>query len=240
MALKDLLVHVDQSEHALRRVRLAADLARRHGSRLTAIYVRELDAAQLHDERVAELGLGSPAAIARTTERIEKSMHDAADRLRAALEAVRRDDALEVEWRSLDGIGSILVPQQARFADLCILSQRGRRHAAIGYTFSEAVLFVRTPGDIRSSQQIVRHPRTPDPRRLEFQPRICASRERCAAVGRARRTSERGGHRSGQYVERYRACHPSRSSNIWRTIIPASKAFVSRAFRGARSPKRAG
>jgi len=143
MALKDLLVHVDQSEHALQRVRLAADLARRHGSRLTAIYVRELDAAQLHDERVAELGLGSPAAIARTTERIEKSMHDAADRLRAALDAAGRAAALEVEWRGLDGIASILVPQHARFADLCITSQDVPfRPAAIGYTFSEQLLFV--------------------------------------------------------------------------------------------------
>ena len=35
MALKDLLVHVDQSERAVLRLRLAADLARRHSSRLT-------------------------------------------------------------------------------------------------------------------------------------------------------------------------------------------------------------
>ena len=143
MALRDLLVHVDQTEHALARLHLAADLARRHGSRLTAIYVRELNAAQLHDERVAELGLGSPAAISRTTERIEKSMHDAADRLRSALAALGHDDALEVEWRNLDGIASILVPQHARFADLCIIGQGVPfTPAAIGYTFSEQLLFV--------------------------------------------------------------------------------------------------
>jgi len=35
MALKDLLVYVDQTENSLVRLRLAADLAIRHGSRLT-------------------------------------------------------------------------------------------------------------------------------------------------------------------------------------------------------------
>jgi hypothetical protein len=41
MALKDVLVYVDQSEHAFARLRLAADLARRHQSRLAALFVRE-------------------------------------------------------------------------------------------------------------------------------------------------------------------------------------------------------
>ena len=42
MALKDLLVCLDQTEAAVTRLRLAADPARRHGSRLTALFVREL------------------------------------------------------------------------------------------------------------------------------------------------------------------------------------------------------
>ena len=41
MALKDLLVYVDHTEDSLIRLRLAADLAIRHGSRLTALFVRE-------------------------------------------------------------------------------------------------------------------------------------------------------------------------------------------------------
>ena len=47
MALKDLLVYVDQTERSLVRLRLAADLAVRHGSRLTALYAREWNRAQL-------------------------------------------------------------------------------------------------------------------------------------------------------------------------------------------------
>ena len=56
MALKDLLVYVDQSAHAAERLRLAADLARRHQSRLTALYVKGLSPAQRHEQSVAELG----------------------------------------------------------------------------------------------------------------------------------------------------------------------------------------
>jgi hypothetical protein len=47
MALKDLLVYVDQTESSLVRLRLAADLAVRHGSRLIALYAREWNRAQL-------------------------------------------------------------------------------------------------------------------------------------------------------------------------------------------------
>jgi K+-sensing histidine kinase KdpD len=54
MALKDLLVYVDQSKRSVIRLRLAADLARRHESRLVAIYVRELSPAQKDDRGTAE------------------------------------------------------------------------------------------------------------------------------------------------------------------------------------------
>lgn len=143
MALKDLLVYVDQSKHAAERLRLAADLARRHQSRLTALYVRELNPSQLHEQSVAELGQGSADAIGRTNQRIRKSIDEAAERLRSALEEIKREHGLEVEWRCLDGVGSTLVPQHARFADLCILSQDVSAAAsATGYTFSEQLMFV--------------------------------------------------------------------------------------------------
>jgi nucleotide-binding universal stress UspA family protein len=143
MALKDLLVHVDQSERAPGRLRLAADLARRHGSRLTAIYVREPNPTELHLQGVAELGLGSVSAINRVAQQIEKSINEGADRLRSELDELKREFGLEVEWRCLDGIGSVVVPQHARFADLCILGQdESTTNTATGYTFSEQLLFV--------------------------------------------------------------------------------------------------
>jgi nucleotide-binding universal stress UspA family protein len=143
VALKDLLVYVDQSDRAAERLRLAADLACRHESRLTAIFVRELNPAQLHDQSAAELGLGSAQAIGRTNRRIRRIIDETALRLQSVLAELGREHGLEVEWRCLDGIASILVPQHARFADLCILSQDiSVAITATGYTFSEQLLFV--------------------------------------------------------------------------------------------------
>jgi len=143
MALKDLLVYVDQSQGALTRLHLAADLARRHASRLTALYVRERNRAQLHEQTTAELGCVSSEQINRTNQRVRQSLDETAAQLELALQAIQRKHGLEVELRCLDGAGSALVPQHARFADLCVLGQSVSVDAtSVGYTFSEELLFV--------------------------------------------------------------------------------------------------
>ena len=143
MALKDILVYLDQSEHAIERLHLAADLARRHQSRLTALFVRELSPVQRHQQSISELGQGSAQAISQTNRQIRHSIDESTERLQSALQQIRRQYELEVEWRCLDGVGSIIVPQHARFADLCVLSQDvSGVSTATGYTFSEELLFV--------------------------------------------------------------------------------------------------
>ncbi len=143
MALKDVLVYLDQTQHAFERLRLAADLARRHQSRLTALYVRELSPMQRHQQSIAELGQGSADAMRETNRQIRRSIDEASERMQAALVEMRRTYALEIEWRCLDGVASVIVPQHARFADLCVLSQDVSVAAtATGYTFSEELLFV--------------------------------------------------------------------------------------------------
>lgn len=142
MALRDLLVFLDQSEQAIDRLRLAGTLAHRHKSRLTGLYVRELTPAQLQEISIAELGQGSAQSIERIDQGIEQSIGDTARRLRGALTLMEHDLGIEVEWRQLSGRSANLVPQHARFADLCILTQdTPNTMAATGYTFSEQVLF---------------------------------------------------------------------------------------------------
>ena len=142
MALRDLLVHVDQSQGALMRLHLAADLARRHGSRLTALYVRELDPGQVHAQSAGEFGLVSAADMNRNRRRIVQADDATAQRLAGELEAIKLKSVLQVELRSIEGRAASVVQQHARFADLCILSQQTRGDAdSAGYTFSEAVLF---------------------------------------------------------------------------------------------------
>ena len=139
MALKDLLVYVDQTENSLVRLRLAADLAIRHGSRLTALYVREWNRAQLDARKAAELAAG----LHNLDRRTEASIDAVADRLRSTLAALTRDHAVQSELRSIDGVASTIVPQYARYADLCILGMDAPEGpASVNYTFSEQLLFV--------------------------------------------------------------------------------------------------
>lgn len=92
---------MDQSVHAAEGLRLAADLASRHQSRLTALYVKELSPSQRHEQSVAELGQGSAEAITRTNRAIRHVIDESAKRLQAALAVEERERGLEVEWRCL-------------------------------------------------------------------------------------------------------------------------------------------
>lgn len=143
MALTDLLVYVDQTEGSLARLRLAADLAVRHSSHLAALYVRERTPAQLDASKTAELGLASAEAVDSLDRRIEASIDGAADRLRSALEVLARERGLKTEWRCVDGLASVVVPQHARYADLCILGQSTLTdNDPVEYSFAEHMLFV--------------------------------------------------------------------------------------------------
>jgi nucleotide-binding universal stress UspA family protein len=122
VALKDLIVHLDQAECAGERLRLAANLAHRHSCRLTAIYVREPTEAQNHLQRKAELACASGEVFDRIHEQVRLTIENGATRLQSELEALQREQGLEVAWRSTDGIASKVVPQHARFADLCIVA----------------------------------------------------------------------------------------------------------------------
>jgi nucleotide-binding universal stress UspA family protein len=143
MALKDILVHVDHHDSSLVRLRLAADLAVRHGARLTALHVREKSPAQLDLRKAAELGLVSAQGLDELDRRIETSISAVAERLRSSLATLTRDCGVAAQLRSIDGETSTAVPQYARYADLCIVGHdRSDAPASTSYTFSEQLLFV--------------------------------------------------------------------------------------------------
>jgi nucleotide-binding universal stress UspA family protein len=143
MALKDLLVYVDQTEVSLERLRLAADLAIRHDSHLTALYAREWSRAQLDRRKAAELGLVSARGLSTLDHDIEAEIAAAASRMRAMLTELGRGRGLRAELLGVDGDAAIVVPQYARYSDLCILGQDVPDGAAsVNYTFSEQILFL--------------------------------------------------------------------------------------------------
>jgi nucleotide-binding universal stress UspA family protein len=142
MGLRDLLVYVDQTASSFVRLSLAVDLAARHSSRLTAIFVREWNLAQLAERSTAELGLVSGEEFGHLHERVEASIDGAAEQLRSALDGLAGEHGLAAKWLSVDGPASV-VAQHARYADLCILGRDAPPNSSSGgYSFSEQMLFV--------------------------------------------------------------------------------------------------
>ena len=92
--------------------------------------------------KTAELGLVSAEGLHNLDRRIEASIDAMAERLQSTLAAVTRDCGVEAELRSVDGEASSVVPQYARYADLCILGRDQPEGASVSYTFSEQLLFV--------------------------------------------------------------------------------------------------
>jgi nucleotide-binding universal stress UspA family protein len=143
MALKDLLVCVDQTEDAVVRLRLASDLASRHGSRLTALFAREWTFSQLDQRKAAELGLIERNRLQLLDESIAASISAVASRLKGILDEVAGDKGIPTDLIHIDGAAAVAVPQYARYADLCILGQYELGGpASINYTFPEQLLFV--------------------------------------------------------------------------------------------------
>jgi nucleotide-binding universal stress UspA family protein len=144
VALKDLLVYLDATERAQVCLHLSMELARRHGSRVTALYVKHWSDAQLAERRTAELGQCSFEQLRGLDHGIEASIEASAEALRLELRRIAQDCGVEAEWRCLDGAPSALLPQHARYADLCILGQSALNDAATSadYNLSEQVLFV--------------------------------------------------------------------------------------------------
>jgi nucleotide-binding universal stress UspA family protein len=143
MALKDLLVYVDQTDDSLECLRLAADLAIRHGSHLTALYAREWSRAQLDRRKAAELGLISARGLSTLDDEIAAEISAAADRIGAMLTELAQVRGLRAELLGFDGAAATVVPQYARYADLTILGQDvPDGPASVNYTFSEQLLFV--------------------------------------------------------------------------------------------------
>jgi nucleotide-binding universal stress UspA family protein len=143
MALKDLLVYVDQTDDAFTRLRLAADLAVSHGACLTALFVREWTQHHWDRRKAAELGLVSADNMALLDKQTRASIESIADRLRAILVEVTSGRGVNADLLCLDGTASVLVPQYARYADLCIVGRdEPQGSASINYSFSEQLLFV--------------------------------------------------------------------------------------------------
>ncbi len=118
---KDILVHLDEGPRSATRLRIALDLARRHGAHLTGLFVLDIPGSDLF------YGAGMPyAGGGGFTEMVNTLRADGAARADASGQEFRdaiRLQGLEGEWRVVEGDTVALVALHARYADLTVLGQ---------------------------------------------------------------------------------------------------------------------
>ena len=141
MALKDLLVYLDPASRSPAHLRLAVDLARRHTSSITALYVREWSPEQLALRRTAEIAGRSLAEVGEIDQEVAQSIERSARELQATFERQTAQYGLSSEWRMVGGESDNVLPQHARYADLCVLGADAPRNTSGGYRLSEEMLF---------------------------------------------------------------------------------------------------
>ncbi|HXP31847.1 MAG TPA: universal stress protein [Stellaceae bacterium] len=121
MAYKDILVLFDGGRGQDTRLRLAAELARRHQGYLTGLYAMELAAAPITTSALGSYAEAEAVRSALATAR------EAASELKAAAESRFREAlqraAIQGEWRVLEGSTVDLATLHARYADIAVLGQ---------------------------------------------------------------------------------------------------------------------
>lgn len=118
MQLKDILVHLDATEQAKTRLRLAADLARQHEAHLTGLLVVDVMLPP-----IAGTDMGGGIALAELLEQMRQDALAKAAKVEAAFRERLRLDGIAGEWRQVEGPTPEVVVLHARYADLVVLGQ---------------------------------------------------------------------------------------------------------------------
>lgn len=118
MALKDILVHLDGTARSAVRLRMAADLARRHDARLIGLHVVDILLPI-----IASADAGSGAMMGELLDRMHAEALAAATGVEAGFRETLRREGIAGEWRLAEGAAAALVALHARYVDLAVLGQ---------------------------------------------------------------------------------------------------------------------
>ena len=125
MALRELLVHLNQAEGIDTRLQLAIDLARRHASHVSGLFVDEWNNVQIGARATAEMGLAESDALETLDLGVAQEIDSVAARLRDKLEDARKRLGIEVGWHEVSGFCGTVIQHFLPSADLCILGHEG-------------------------------------------------------------------------------------------------------------------
>ena len=122
MAIKDILVHLDGSARSDALLAFAASLACRHSAHLTAVHVVELPTPAMFFGDPS--GLVDPRLIEEMMSELRERSTKEAARIAQKFDEHVRLNAIEGEWRPVEGYIAETVALHARYADLAIIGQR--------------------------------------------------------------------------------------------------------------------
>jgi nucleotide-binding universal stress UspA family protein len=139
MAMKDILLHVDDSRGQGPRLALAVELARRQEAHLTGLFVTE---------PISFSGLAAPGgadfagaeAFQQIEERHRAARRGVGERLAAAFVDAANRAGISSEWRWAEGIAAQTVSLHARYADLAVVGQSDPESPAFASGVVEAAL----------------------------------------------------------------------------------------------------
>lgn len=114
MSIKDLIVHVNVSEHCHSRLQVAAQLAKAFDAHLTALYTSV--ASDVPFMMMDALSSQYEPTMRAWSTRIR-------NKVKADFEELRRSHPLSADWVEIEGDVGALMARQARYADLTILGQ---------------------------------------------------------------------------------------------------------------------
>ncbi len=120
MALKDILVHVDNGSRSEARVRVAVGLARRYGAHLTGLYVADIPNTEYFYGATLPFAGGGPEQV---VQRMRADAAASSTGIEAAFRDHIRKEDVEGEWRFVEGHVPATVALHARYADLTVVGQ---------------------------------------------------------------------------------------------------------------------
>ncbi|MCW8836656.1 MAG: universal stress protein [Rhodospirillales bacterium] len=114
MALKDILIHVDNSKNCAQRLSVAARFAAEHGAHLTGLYVMTYPEVP----QFIQVQIGQDV-IEVQRKAVRAAAADAEEAFRKAVDAA----GVKSEWRSVEGDAFDAITTHSRYTDLVVLGQ---------------------------------------------------------------------------------------------------------------------
>ena len=140
MALKELLVQLNQAEGVDSRLRLAMSLAARHACRLTALFVEEWNEAQSAARATAEMGLAAARALDELDIAVNSGIRRVGSRLWNELQRFQSVSGLSAQWHHVRGFCDVAVRRYSPLSDLCILGHEGLHTVLPDWSLCESML----------------------------------------------------------------------------------------------------